>query len=854
MTTESIALGFEIFFSLFLPPIGFLAWRKNPSNLILRVFLAICLVAFAWIFTQDLHRLLIMTGLWITGLVFSLSDVFLLALGILLLYFGNIFPGRTRWRRSRRQNVRKKGDPRKRFRTLFWPLAGLAGLFALLSFTDLLVGGRVYYPTIGTYDGESGILYYANRLLVFLCVFLAIREQQRFLKVSERDPRRIYSRYMIMAFAFVLVAGLALFLSNIVYDLDEFLRPLLVAAITAVCAFLYSVLTFRAIALRDVLYRNALLVLTAILLLVPVFFLINYLLAFMYATSLGMLAGLLCAVFILYQFLYRRLQPYLQHLFFQKQSRADDALARYNSSVLSLSSEETLNVRKQLVDFLDDLYRPRLILFYTRKEDAAQTGATGLHQDRGLTRLVEYENIPPAELPDRLRRVLAAAGDGGLLVDFQSEAETRGEIESATWLARYASFGAEIILPIFESQIVAEKNGGGGVRSEIQAVLFIGLSEHGRPFDHSDFRLLRALRAPTLLAMKNQELLQRTTSLQQKLEEENARITSRLSQGIPGAARIGQAAAFVYRPGGPLGPILEQVERFAPQENPVLITGETGTGKEQMARLLHALSGRAGILVTVNCSAIPADLIENELFGHEKGAYTGATRSTEGMVDRARDGTLFLDEIGELPLQGQVKLLRLVQEGEYERIGSNQTLRTNARFVFATNRDLEYESARGAFRQDLFYRINTFEIRLPPLRDRKDDIPLLVSHFLTLTGDSLGRQGLKMNQAALSLLVRYSWPGNVRELENLILRAVVLGEGNEIGVDNLPIMFRDELDFDRKRLKLEKILREQARLEKELLLEALEQSKGNQRQAAELLKISRGSLQYRMKQYGLAGS
>jgi len=462
------------------------------------------------------------------------------------------------------------------------------------------------------------------------------------------------------------------------------------------------------------------------------------------------------------------------------------------------------------------------------------------------------DSIPPVAIPEELLEIFHNTGDvgrnGGLIVDLLAISEKQGLTQSVQTLSRFAAFGAEIILPFFDSSSDQEEGKGD---ETVQAVMALGLARNMRPFDHTDFRLLKNLRSPALLAMKNQELLLSTTRLQRKLEEENRKITRRLSGNLPGVMQGRSAAAFVFNRQGSMFRIMEQVEKFAGRDSPVLITGETGTGKEQIARILHGQSGRKGQLVTVNCSAIPGDLIENELFGHEKGAYTGALEASEGLVARAKNGTLFLDEIGEMPIAGQVKLLRLVQEGEYERIGSSETMRTDARFVFATNRDLEEEVNSGRFRSDLFYRISTFEIRLPPLRDRKDDILLLIDHFFWLAGQTFNRPALRMTAQARELLLKHTWPGNVRELENLILRTVVLSDTDELDVDSLPVMFRDELDFKRKQMQLDRVVNEMTRLEKELLLEALEKSGGNQRKAAEILNISRGSLQYRMKQYGL---
>jgi len=227
--------------------------------------------------------------------------------------------------------------------------------------------------------------------------------------------------------------------------------------------------------------------------------------------------------------------------------------------------------------------------------------------------------------------------------------------------------------------------------------------------------------------------------------------------------------------------VLGQVERVAATDATVLILGETGTGKELIARAVHNLSSRKDrSLVKVNCAALPANLIESELFGHEKGAFTGALTQKIGRFELADKGTIFLDEIGELPLDLQVKLLRVLQEGEFERLGNPKTLHVDVRVIAATNRDLEQAIVNGTFREDLYYRLNVVPIQIPPLRDRKDDIPLLVKHFIQKYSKKVGKHIETVPQKVMQILQEYHWPGNVRELENIIERAVILSHGSRL--------------------------------------------------------------------------
>jgi two-component system, NtrC family, response regulator AtoC len=308
------------------------------------------------------------------------------------------------------------------------------------------------------------------------------------------------------------------------------------------------------------------------------------------------------------------------------------------------------------------------------------------------------------------------------------------------------------------------------------------------------------------------------------------------------------------------------LERVADTPTTVLITGESGTGKELVARALHEHSGRKDKpFIKVNCAAIPKELIESELFGYERGAFTGAVASKPGRFELANGGTLFLDEIGEIPVEMQVKLLRALQESEFERVGGIKTIRVDVRLVTATNRDLKKLIASGNFREDLFYRLNVVPIRLPALRERTGDIPLLVEHFLTKFNERLRKKVEGVEPDATEVLVQYSWPGNIRELENVIERAVLFCDASKLHASDLPPDVRGipaianvplpEADLQ-VALAGEGGLKEHvkvamSRLERELVSRALQQTTNNVTHAARLLKISRKGLQLKMKELGL---
>jgi len=324
--------------------------------------------------------------------------------------------------------------------------------------------------------------------------------------------------------------------------------------------------------------------------------------------------------------------------------------------------------------------------------------------------------------------------------------------------------------------------------------------------------------------------------------------------------------------------VFDVIERVADSPSTVLITGESGTGKELVAKALHEGSSvKHGPFIKINCAAIPKTLMESELFGYEKGAFTGATSSKPGRFELADGGTLFLDEIGEIPVEMQVKLLRAIQESEFERVGGLKTIKVAVRLITATNRDLELEIQRGNFREDLYYRLNVVPVLVPPLRKRDGDVPLLVRHILRRFNERLKKSVTAISDDALATLCAYTWPGNIRELENVLERTILFCKTDTIGKADLPddlvaaataaqaghasaaaaaIGEDDDPSDDGLELagdaSLKDIVRaETSRVEKELIAKALAETGGNVTQAAKLLKISRKSLQMKMKDFGL---
>jgi DNA-binding NtrC family response regulator len=299
--------------------------------------------------------------------------------------------------------------------------------------------------------------------------------------------------------------------------------------------------------------------------------------------------------------------------------------------------------------------------------------------------------------------------------------------------------------------------------------------------------------------------------------------------------------------------IYETVKRAASTRATVLILGESGTGKELIAQALHHESPRKDKpFIKVHCAALSENLLESELFGHEKGSFTGAVARKEGRFELADGGTLFLDEIGDISPAVQVKLLRVLQQREFERVGGTQTLKVDVRIVAATHRDLAAEVKAGKFREDLYYRLNVVAVTLPPLRERKSDVPALVNHFLEKYSDSYGKEVRGLAPGTLQALLAYDWPGNIRELENAMERAVVLATGNELTADDLPPVLRGPRPTGSSASTLIPGAT-LAEIEREAILRTLEMVQGSTTRAAEILGISVRKVQYRLKEYGGAG-
>lgn len=330
----------------------------------------------------------------------------------------------------------------------------------------------------------------------------------------------------------------------------------------------------------------------------------------------------------------------------------------------------------------------------------------------------------------------------------------------------------------------------------------------------------------------------------QVLQEENKRLQRELLEKFTSSRIIGTSKVMRR--------VFDYVHKIADSMATVLILGESGVGKELVAKEIHYASGRKNMpFITLNCAALPESIIESELFGHEKGAFTGAVRDRKGRFERAQGGTIFLDEIGELSPNVQTKLLRVLQEREFERVGGSKTIRCDVRVITATNKDLETAMKNGSFREDLYYRLNIIPITVPPLRERKSDIPLLVNHFIDKFSKMNHKKVTRISTPAIDMLFSYHWPGNIRELENCIEHAVILADNQVIHGYHLPPTLQMRLPELKGRQEAGSLQHQLDALEYELLVEALKSSKGNLSDAAKELGLTNRMIGVRMKKYGL---
>ena len=426
----------------------------------------------------------------------------------------------------------------------------------------------------------------------------------------------------------------------------------------------------------------------------------------------------------------------------------------------------------------------------------------------------------------------------GFLVDLATNGEEALKMALST---EYDFILSDIKMPVMDGAEFLKKAFSEGIKSTI-----IMMSAYGT-MDTAIECMKQGAYDYISKPFKNDEILLvlQKAAERERLKAENRRLKEELKREFSFSNIVSRNPRMLE--------IFELIRKVSDFKTTVLIMGESGTGKELIARALHYQSKRKNAsFVAVNCGAIPHTLLESELFGHLRGAFTDASTDKTGLFEQAHGGTLFLDEIGEMPLSLQVKLLRVLQDEEIRPVGSSTVKKVDVRVISATSKQLEQEITEGRFREDLYFRLNVLGIILPPLRERTEDIPLLVDHFLAKFGVMFGKEEVRLSQDALRTLVGYQWPGNVRELENCIERGLLLCEGNQLDVESLPDNLRGKsngnasVGIPSDSLSIKKA---EEILERELIRRALEKTGGNRTHAARLLEISHRSLLYKLKEY-----
>ena len=453
----------------------------------------------------------------------------------------------------------------------------------------------------------------------------------------------------------------------------------------------------------------------------------------------------------------------------------------------------------------------------------------------------EKQKILVVDDEENLRHMLLVLlKKNGYFVDTASEG---GEALEKASLTNYAFILCDIKMPNMNGPEFLRKSAEVGIQSTI-----IMMSAYGT-IDTAITCMKLGAYDYISKPFKNEEiiLVLRKAEERERLKKENLRLRDEVDREF--------SFSNIISKNKQMQEIFTLIKKVCDFKTTVLILGESGTGKELIAKAIHYNSKRKNAsFVALNCGAIPETLLESELFGHVKGAFTDAGSDKSGLFEQADRGTLFLDEIGEMPASLQVKLLRVLQEGEIRAVGSAITKKVDVRVISATSRNLGNEVEEGRFREDLFYRLNVFKINMPPLRDRAEDIPILVEHFLKKHGEKLVRADVSVSSDAMKIFMSYRWPGNVRELENCIERGLVLCEGNEIDTSCLPDNLRGTSStgsFAGMLSDCLSIKKADEIVEKELIRKALEKTGGNRTHAARLLEISHRSLLYKLKEYGM---
>lgn len=734
--------------------LSFVTWRRDPRAAVNVTFLACFGLLAAYELTEGAFRLQLYHFGTLNAWLHHANNLLVILVAPTFLHFCVEFP--------RRGNLPRWIVP---------ACYGVCLLVSPLTFADGFISDRraVFLAEVGgfVFERRFGPLFGAVNGVPTVVACVALLELLRKLRVAVLAPERTQLQFLLLGTAVTLISlavtGLVLPLFFGIYSLLPVgnLAPILLCASTA-----YALATQGMFDIRDTLLRASL------ALLVPISALASagIFLRIVYGERVGSLPGGFVAVAAVAvfatQLLLLRLVPQLRILFpgRQHESEQDAAFDRIAADLLLLrSGTEALHAALSLA------------------RSMLRAVSAGLF----AVPMVEVGTGDKRRLQPDIRRATTITSEGFFSDGQKPDPQTALLLRTETNAPIYFEMVPEQLLPslLGEPEIgsaflkahdiaIAAPLGS----SKLRGAVLVGRRTDGRAYLAHELRQLGRIARALGIALENQANHGTLVDLGSSLRRENAALadfSSRLSDRVSGSGQ-----AEIIHGTGALKETLEAARRVAPTDASVVLLGETGTGKELVAEFIHAKSKRARRpLVRVNCAAIPEALIENELFGHERGAFTGADRTFRGRFEQADGGTLFLDEIGELPTHLQVKLLRVIQERRFERLGAERTTQVDVRFVFATHQDLEQRVRDGSFREDLFYRINVISLRIPALRERPEDIPLLVRAFANRFAEQHGLPHPDIPQASMQLLSRQPWPGNVRQLQNVVLRSALATGG-----------------------------------------------------------------------------
>ncbi|TGK84658.1 AAA family ATPase [Leptospira noumeaensis] len=808
-----------------------LTFLKDNLGKVGKSFLGLVVSLFAWYFFHTLSFYLSKYQ-EPSYMVATLAGISVLCVGTAMYVFCEFFPEGS-------QNKSSK------YRILFFGL--ISASLAPLTYSDLWIKNRGQVGIIGPF-------FYATSIWIVFTIISGIFLQiWKYTKTN--DPRK-RNRILRLLLSIIFHLTLAVFFSVILPALGSweffFLGP--ATSVLGIVLIIYAIQFHPLLNLREAMIQIGIRLLFGITICVLIYFLINYVDSFRDENTFSyknlIVFSLLFSAGILYGSI---LHPKLENLIFQSKTNIEESIVQV---FLKQSSGSYFSLNEMLEDLLKPIYNnlglSKILAAVVDHEDHLILHDFGENPSeikeiasRLVFSRVSRDRKLPMELVKESDRLFLLDEDAS--IPFREKTSFTSDYfrlvrRTVGYRPKVVSLGYRVVMALV-------------LQNQICGYLFLGDKKSKRPFFEDEVDLLERLRIPFAALIRNLNDRTRIHYLKNQAEAELRDLkTTQTEREV-----IFQTVAnktLVYK-SQTMEKTIEHIERIAPLTRPVFIHGETGTGKELFANLVHEKSRPSEPFVPLNCAALPANLWEDEIFGHVKGAFTDAKNDRSGAVEKAGKGTLFFDEIGEMPLSIQAKMLRLLQERQFSPIGSSKLLKAECRFIFATNRNLEDLIRSGEFREDLYYRINVFRIDLLPLRQRKEDILPLANFLLSSFTKEMNTQIQNIPPSVVTIFQNYSWPGNIRELENSLLRALSTAKEEGLSLDDFPIMAKEYLKtpnhknhFKRDNFpddvhgNFHEIMDAYAL---KIIQSALQKTKGNKSHAAKILGIRRSSLEYRLK-------